>query len=159
MEEVVIYSIDRLLSTCAWCSSFPLLSLFSSWKLKKVPDSEILPIPPLPKTSPWMGIKKKRNLFRKVPLCFFRREAALISEVCTPLQESYRMVTYEKLPKELLLQCLFVRHRQFTSAFCSSGSQYPSTVCSRHSFSESVLIFSLSARRLKCSFHDRISLI
>ena len=48
-----------------------------------------------------MGIKKKRNLFRKVPLYFFRREAALISEVCTPLQESFRMVTYEKQLKEL----------------------------------------------------------
>jgi hypothetical protein len=69
------------------------------------------------------------------------------------------MVTYEKQAKELLLQCLFVRHSQFMSAFRSSGSQYPSAIGSRHSFSESVLIFSLSIRRLKCSFHDRISLI
>jgi predicted metalloprotease with PDZ domain len=105
-----------------------------------------------------MGTKKKRNLFRKVPLCFFRREAVQILEVCTPLQEGYRMVTYEKHSKELLLKRLFVRYRQFASSFGSSGSQNPSAIGSRHSFSKAVLVFSLSAGRLKCSFHDRISL-
>lgn len=105
-----------------------------------------------------MGTKKKRNLFQKVPLCFFRHEAAQILEVCTPLQGSYRMVTYEERSKELLLKCLFVRYRQFASSFGSSGSQYSSAVGSRHSFSKAVLIFSLSAGRLKRSFHDRISL-
>ena len=44
------------------------------------------------------------------------------------------------------------------SAFSSSGSDYSSTISSSHSFSEAVLIFSFSSGRLKCSFHDRISL-
>jgi predicted metalloprotease with PDZ domain len=68
------------------------------------------------------------------------------------------MVTYEKHSKELLLKRLFVRYRQFASSFGSSGSQNPSAIGSRHSFSKAVLVFSLSAGRLKCSFHDRISL-
>jgi predicted metalloprotease with PDZ domain len=68
------------------------------------------------------------------------------------------MVTYEERSKELLLERLFVRYRQFASSFGSSGSQNPSAIGSRHSFSKAVLVFSLSAGRLKCSFHDRISL-
>src|SRR5690606_11804168 len=60
--------------------------------------------------------------------------------------------------KELLLQCLFRRYSQLVSSFCSSGSQNSSAICSSHSFSKAVLVFSLSIRRLECSFHDRISL-
>lgn len=60
--------------------------------------------------------------------------------------------------QELFLQSFFGRNSQFLSSFSSSGLQYSSTICSRHSFSEAVLVLSFSSGRLKCSFHDRISL-
>jgi hypothetical protein len=38
-------------------------------------------------------------------------------------------------------------------AFCSSGSQYLTAILGAHSFSEAVLIFSLSIGGLEGSFH------
>lgn len=48
---------------------------------------------------------------------------------------------------------VFVRNRQFFSAFCTTCSQYSAAVCSSHSFTESVFVLSLSVRGLKRSFH------
>lgn len=55
-----------------------------------------------------------------------------------------------------MLQCFFVRNSEFFSALSSAGSQYPAAIRSCHSFAESVLVFSLSLRRLKGTFHGNI---
>jgi hypothetical protein len=46
-----------------------------------------------------------------------------------------------------------IRSAQLSTAFCSSGSQYLTAILGAHSFSEAVLIFSLSIGGLEGSFH------
>lgn len=58
-----------------------------------------------------------------------------------------------------LLSSYFVRNRESFSSFCSSTGKNFSSVCSRHSFTEPVLISSFSYRWLKCPFHRSIFLI
>ena len=55
-----------------------------------------------------------------------------------------------------MLQSFFVGNGQFLSAFSSAGRQYSAAICSCHSLTESVLVFSLSFRRLKGTFHTVI---
>jgi hypothetical protein len=55
-----------------------------------------------------------------------------------------------------LFMCFFVRNGKFVSAFSSSAGKYPSSIGSFHSAFETVLISSLSLRRLKCPFHLRL---
>lgn len=53
-----------------------------------------------------------------------------------------------------MLESLLVGDGQLLSPFFTTGSQYSTTVRRGHSFSETVLILSLSLRRLIRSFHD-----
>ena len=53
----------------------------------------------------------------------------------------------------LLLAVEFVRNCQFLTALCTTGSQYATTISGSHSLTETVLVLSLSQRRLECSFH------
>lgn len=48
----------------------------------------------------------------------------------------------------------FVRNCQFLTSFAATCSQYFTSVLSCHAATESVLVSSLSYRRLKRSFHD-----
>jgi hypothetical protein len=52
-----------------------------------------------------------------------------------------------------VLECLFVGNSQFLSAFASARRQNPSAISRSHSFAESMLVFSLSLRRLKGTYH------
>jgi hypothetical protein len=52
-----------------------------------------------------------------------------------------------------MLRCFFVRNSEFLATFVSARSQYATTVGGCHSFPETVLVLSLSARRLISAFH------
>ena len=55
---------------------------------------------------------------------------------------------------DLLLQAVeLVRNCQFLTALCTTGSQYATTISGSHSLTETMLVLSLSQRRLECSFH------
>lgn len=49
-----------------------------------------------------------------------------------------------------------VRYRQFLSSLGSSAGQYGTPFRGSHSGPETMFIFSLSPRRLKCPFHDPV---
>ena len=53
----------------------------------------------------------------------------------------------------LLLAVYLVRNGEFLSALGATCSQYSATIGGSHSLTETVLVFSLSVRGLKCSFH------
>ena len=56
--------------------------------------------------------------------------------------------------RKLLLQAVeLVRNCQFLTALSTTGSQYATTISGSHSLTETVLVLSLSQRRLECSFH------
>ncbi len=46
-----------------------------------------------------------------------------------------------------------IRNAKFVTTLCATGVQNTATIGGRHSFTEPVLVFSFSVRRLKCSFH------
>ena len=48
---------------------------------------------------------------------------------------------------------VFVGYGQFLTTFGTTGCQYAATVGGSHSFTETVLVSSLSVRGLECSFH------
>ena len=47
----------------------------------------------------------------------------------------------------------FVRNGEFFSPFCTTSGQHSATISGGHSFSETMLVFASSVRRLECSFH------
>lgn len=53
-----------------------------------------------------------------------------------------------------MLERLFVRNGEFLSALSPARSQYSPTIRCGHSLAESVLVFSLSFRRLEGALHD-----
>jgi len=57
-------------------------------------------------------------------------------------------------PELFVFQRFFVGNTQFLSAFSSPRRQHPATIRRRHSFAETVLVFSLSLRRLKGAYHN-----
>ena len=57
-----------------------------------------------------------------------------------------------------MLQCLLVRNGKFLSAFSSARRQHSPAIGRCHSVAETVLIFSLSLRRLKGTFHSNINI-
>lgn len=59
----------------------------------------------------------------------------------------------------LLFMTAFVCNCQFCTTFRTTGGQYAATIGGSHSFTESVFVFSLSLRRLECSFHRCIFLL
>jgi hypothetical protein len=59
-------------------------------------------------------------------------------------------------------QCLFqlplVRNGQLSAAFCTATGQYLAAIGCFHALSETMYRFTAAAMRLKCTFHDLISL-
>jgi hypothetical protein len=55
---------------------------------------------------------------------------------------------------ELVLERALVGYGQLLSALSAPSGQYPSAIGGGHALPEPVLISSLSAGRLVCSFHD-----
>lgn len=53
-----------------------------------------------------------------------------------------------------MLNCLFAGYSKLLPAILAAVSEYPTSVGCRHTLAESMLIFSLSARRLECTFHS-----
>ncbi len=70
-------------------------------------------------------------------------------------------LSYFIVSDELLLGSTieFVRYSQFLATLSTTASQYATTVCSCHSFTETVFVFSLSVRGLECSFHCYILIL
>jgi len=64
---------------------------------------------------------------------------------------SERLAVNEKMNAYVRSLSVFVRNRQFFSSFSSSSFQHFATIYAGHSFTKSVLIFSLSYRWLKSS--------
>ena len=67
--------------------------------------------------------------------------------------------TYKSFKKQrglCLHAIVLVRNGEFLSALGATCSQYSATIGGSHSLTETVLVFSLSVRGLKCSFHLRI---
>ena len=56
------------------------------------------------------------------------------------------------------LEGLLVGDGKLLAAFFATAGQHPATISCRHSLTESVLIFSLSARRLIGAFHGDFGL-
>lgn len=63
-----------------------------------------------------------------------------------------------RMNHELTFVHTFVRNSQFFSSFATTSRQNTSTIFSRHSASETVLVSSFAYRRLKRSFHDIVFL-
>ena len=53
-----------------------------------------------------------------------------------------------------LLKTFFVGNGEFFSSFSMTRGDNFSTPFTKHTLTETVLVFTFSSRRLKCSFHD-----
>ena len=66
-------------------------------------------------------------------------------------------INLSKTQRGLCLHAIvLVRNGEFLSALSATCGQYSATIGGSHSLTETVLVFSLSVRGLKCSFHLRI---
>lgn len=74
----------------------------------------------------------------------------------SPLRMPYGLYLIILRESLCLHAVVFVRNSEFLSALGATCSQYSTTVGGSHSLTETVLVFSLSVRGLKCSFHLRI---
>ena len=69
------------------------------------------------------------------------------------LRQQHRHKGLLEGPRLFMLECFFVGNSKLLSAFSPAGSQYSPAVSRGHSLAESVLVFSLSLRRLKGAYH------
>ena len=88
-------------------------------------------------------------------ITFFLLSLSDFGKLKDPIDEINQIPPGTALPRALLLllESSFVRNSKLLSSLSSAGSKYSATIGRCHSFAETVLILSLSFRRLVRAFH------